>query len=83
VAVSGAGCFKKPCISNGAACTYPSLTSALIWRNGRSRQLSYLIPPHTQWWLKEAQAVNAAGRIAGTAWYGRKTVPFLLTPMSG
>jgi hypothetical protein len=83
VAVGGAGCFKKPCISNGAACGYPPLTSALIWRNGQSRELSYLIPLHTQWWLKDAQAVNAAGRIAGTAWYGRKTVPFLLTPMSG
>jgi len=42
--------------------------------------LEDFIPAHTRWWLKDATAINARGLIAGTAWFGRKTVPFLLTP---
>ena len=79
-AVGGGGCLLKSCISTGPVCPYPRLTAALIWQRGRSRLLEDFIPAHTRWWLKDATAINARGQIAGTAWFGRKTVPFLLTP---
>lgn len=78
--VGGAGCSLKPCTSAQTPCMYPPLTVALIWQSGRAQVLENFIPTHTRWWLKDAEAISARGEIAGTAWFGRRTVPFLLSP---
>jgi hypothetical protein len=54
--------------------------TALVWRGAGAEELDTLIPPGSGWSLRDAQAVNERGEIAGFGFKAGSLRPFLLHP---
>lgn len=53
---------------------------AVMWEQGKIRDLNTCLPPASGWTLEKAQAINNQGQIAGIGQFGGQGHLFLLTP---
>jgi probable HAF family extracellular repeat protein len=53
--------------------------SAVLWENGRPKDLNDLIPEHSGWQLTDAYAINERGQIVGSGFLNGQLRAFLLT----
>jgi probable HAF family extracellular repeat protein len=54
--------------------------SAVLWEDGRVKDLNDLIPASSGWKLTDAYAINESGQIVGSGFKDGKLQAFLLTP---